>query len=107
MPSSPVAYDTLSFPAQRPEPRESPYLTRTIDRSLLNEGTNILAVEVHLSAPSLSNMSFALKLAVRYGEPLPTVASLKRGPYLQIGTPTCMTIRWRTDLPTDSRVQYG
>lgn len=30
-----------------------------------------------------------------------------RGPYLQLATPTGVTIRWRTDLPTPSRVWYG
>lgn len=30
-----------------------------------------------------------------------------RGPYLQVVTPTSMVIRWRTDVPTDSRVQFG
>ncbi|TAE41698.1 MAG: metallophosphoesterase family protein [Runella slithyformis] len=32
---------------------------------------------------------------------------LKRGPYLQIATPTSMVIRWRTDLPTDTKVRVG
>src|SRR6266480_342511 len=41
MPPGAVAYDTLALPAPPLEPGESPYLTRTIDRSLLNEGTNI------------------------------------------------------------------
>jgi tetratricopeptide (TPR) repeat protein len=30
-----------------------------------------------------------------------------RGPYLQIGTPTGVTIRWRTDIAAPSRVIYG
>jgi len=30
-----------------------------------------------------------------------------RGPYLQMGTPNSITVRWRTDLATDSRVSYG
>ncbi len=34
-------------------------------------------------------------------------ASVTRGPYLQTGTPTSMTIRWRTDTPCDSLVRYG
>lgn len=33
--------------------------------------------------------------------------TLVRGPYLQSGTPTSVVVRWRTDLPTDSRVRYG
>ncbi|CCH55309.1 Iron/zinc purple acid phosphatase-like protein [Fibrisoma limi BUZ 3] len=30
-----------------------------------------------------------------------------RGPYLQVVTPTSITIRWRTSQPTESRVQFG
>ena len=33
--------------------------------------------------------------------------SCVRGPYLQIGTPYSIIIRWRTDIPTDSRLRYG
>ena len=34
-------------------------------------------------------------------------AAVTRGPYLQLGTPTSIVVRWRTDVATDSRVQYG
>jgi acid phosphatase type 7 len=30
-----------------------------------------------------------------------------RGPYLMVGTPNSMVVRWRTDIPTTSKVQYG
>ncbi len=33
--------------------------------------------------------------------------NLVRGPYLQMGAPTSMTIRWRTDQATNSRVEFG
>ena len=33
--------------------------------------------------------------------------TVSRGPYLQMGGPTEMTVRWRTDSPTDSVVRYG
>ncbi len=32
--------------------------------------------------------------------------TITRGPYLQLSTPDSITIRWRTDSPTDSRVWY-
>jgi hypothetical protein len=35
----------------------------------------------------------------------PTV--LLRGPYLQRGTPDSVTVRWRTDVPTESVVRFG
>jgi hypothetical protein len=34
-------------------------------------------------------------------------AELIRGPYLQMGTPTSVIVKWRTDEPTDSFVFYG
>lgn len=34
-------------------------------------------------------------------------AVVTRGPYLQMPSPTGMVVRWRTDLPTTSRVSYG
>lgn len=30
-----------------------------------------------------------------------------RGPYLQLGTPRSITVRWRTDLSVEGRVRYG
>jgi len=30
-----------------------------------------------------------------------------RGPYLQNGTPTSVVVQWSTDVPTNSRVEYG
>ncbi|HET9886167.1 MAG TPA: metallophosphoesterase [bacterium] len=34
-------------------------------------------------------------------------ASITRGPYLQMGQPDGITVRWRTNSNTNSRVQYG
>ncbi len=34
-------------------------------------------------------------------------AVVTRGPYLQLGTPDAITVRWRTDVATDSLVRYG
>jgi len=45
-----------------------------------------------------------LLLAARLDAQVPTVV---RGPYLQQVTSTGITIRWRTDQPTASRVAYG
>ena len=30
-----------------------------------------------------------------------------RGPYLQLGNPTSITIRWRTDVAIESRLRFG
>jgi len=43
--------------------------------------------------------------------PLPASAGVSPGlvrpPYLQIGTPTSMVVRWRTDVTSDTRLSYG
>jgi acid phosphatase type 7 len=72
-----------------------------IDASLVQAGANVLAAEVHQAAASSSDLSFDLELRENIG------ATLTRGPYLNMGTPTAMTIRWRTDVPTVGRVTYG
>ena len=33
--------------------------------------------------------------------------TVERGPYLQLGTPDGIVVRWRTDVDTDSEVRYG
>src|SRR3989449_5472767 len=38
---------------------------------------------------------------------LAATVSVKRGPYLQTGSPTSVTVKWRTDVATDSCVHYG
>ena len=36
-----------------------------------------------------------------------SAAVLTRGPYLQVGTPTSIIVRWRTDVPVESRLLWG
>lgn len=47
------------------------------------------------------------RLVVRYGEGPPAGGTLERDAYLQFGTPTSMTVCWRTSTATNSRVNYG
>ena len=61
-----------------------------------------MAVEIHQANLSSSDISFDLELIGGDGS-----ASLRRGPYLQLGTPTSVTVRWRTNVPTDSVVRFG
>ena len=39
--------------------------------------------------------------------PAPTLSTVARGPYLQMGTPNSVIVRWRTATSTDSRVSFG
>ncbi len=81
---------------------ESTFFAVAFPSTLLVEGTNVLAVEIHQRSPTSSDISFDLELV---GSDNP--AMVGRGPYLQQGTPSSVVVRWRTDLPSDSRVRYG
>ncbi|MBX7224504.1 MAG: metallophosphoesterase [Chitinophagales bacterium] len=67
-------------------------------------GTNTIAVEVHQVNNTSSDITFDLELVGVSSSVLPV---LTRGPYLQKGTSSSLILRWRTDLPTDSKVSYG
>ena len=81
---------------------ESALVAATHDVAALRAGENVVAVEVHQSSATSSDISFALELVAST-----TAAGVVRGPYLQAGTPTGIVVRWRTDQPTPSRVWYG
>lgn len=49
----------------------------------------------------------SLLLICSLGSVLANAQSLVRGPYLQLGSPTETTVRWRTTTATDSVVRYG
>jgi hypothetical protein len=51
-----------------------------------------------------------LRIALAAAALAPALAgavTVTRGPYLQTATPTGVIVRWRTDVPTDSRVTFG
>ncbi len=64
-------------------------------------GTNVLAVEVHQHAPTSSDAVFGAAISVV------EQVNILRGPYLQNGSATNVTVRWRTDVPTPSLVRFG
>ena len=70
-------------------------------RSWLVPGTNVLAVELHQSAPASSDLAWDAEL--RYAD----LPHLTRGPYLQMGSDSAITVRWRTSAATSTRVWYG
>ncbi len=70
--------------------------------SLLAVGTNVVAVEVHQASATSSDLAWRADLCMTTGDP-----GVVRGPYLQLPADGAVTVRWRTDAPTDSRVRYG
>jgi len=81
---------------------ETTFVQTTISPSLLVNGTNVLAIELHQSGGTSTDISFDLQLIGSDGS-----ASVTRGPYLQIGTPNSTVVRWRTNIATNSRVSIG
>ncbi len=83
---------------------ESAFLTALVDATNLVTGANVLAVEVHQSAPDSSDISFDLQLL---GTATAAGVTLTRGPYLQMGTTNSVIVRWRTEPAGDSVVRFG
>jgi hypothetical protein len=100
MPGGTVSYTTLASAAID----DSVYYTASFNPALLVSGANVIAVEVHQANGTSSDLSFDLELSASTSTSAPLVT---RGPYLQMGTPNAVTVRWRTDVATDSRVCYG
>ena len=61
MPDGPVSYTTLASVGVG-GPAESTFYNFAIDPSLLAEGVNVLAVEIHQVSPQSSDISFDLEL---------------------------------------------
>ena len=80
---------------------ETTWVTTSIAPAALLAGTNVIAVEMHQSSVGSSDLRFDLSLAGAES------VSLTRGPYLQLGTPGSMVVRWRTNIATDSSVRFG
>lgn len=74
--------------------------------SLLVQGDNVLAVEVHNTSLGSSDLSFIPTLLADDGTP-PVDATISRGPFLQqVGRRSALVV-WETAEPAPSRVSYG
>jgi|GEM_PF-2121903 len=109
MPTGTVSATTLASSAVG-SADESTYFESVLGNGLA-AGRNVLAVEVHQQAPTSSDVSFNLELIGLDTAPAITVT---RGPYLQNAATSlppsitsAITIRWRTNLATTSKVWFG
>jgi hypothetical protein len=99
LPGGTITYQTLaSTPLGGTD--EYSFVEAIVPPSGLQSGRNVIAAEIHQSNATSTDISFDLELI---GRP----PGLIRQPYLQIGTPTSVVLRWRTDSATDSLVRYG
>ncbi len=99
MPAGTINYATLA-PVAIANNGADIYPT-TISSSLFTAGNNVIAVEVHQTSLSSSDLFMDMELTGV------NTANLTRGPYLQIGNETGVTLRWRTSAATNSRVTWG
>ena len=81
---------------------ETTWITKTIANNLVT-GTNIIAVEIHQKDGTSSDISFNFRLTANGVVP----AELERGPYLQKGTDSKVTIKYRTNTSTETIINYG
>ena len=94
-----IAYTTVAY--QSISDGDEPKLLRQVlTPSQFANGTNTIAVEMHQNAGTSSDLSFNLELMG-----LDTTPSLFRALYLQAATPNSIVVKWKTDVPTDSRVR--
>lgn len=102
MPAGTIAYTTLASVAATDD--GTTIRTANIASSYFVEGNNLIAAEVHQNAANSTDISFDLRLT---GSKATVAATIIRGPYLQMGNQNAITIRWRTDIGTDSKIRYG
>ncbi len=103
MPAGTISYTTLASAAASDDGATAQ--TATIPASAFINGNNTIAAEVHQNAGNSTDLSFDLQITG--SSSTPQTASLTRGPYLQMGNQTAVTLRWRTSVATDTRLEAG
>ncbi len=103
MPAGTPAHATLASSAISGTGETTP-ITFNLSKCDFLEGANTIAVEVHQSDITSSDLSFNLELVGATGGGTP---ALSRGPYLQVAGETAITIRWRTNTACLGRVSVG
>lgn len=99
MPAGPISYTTF---ASSHEAGSFEHFDLSAFTGLLQSGANTLAIELHQASAGSSDLTLDVELSYSTD-----TVQVTRGPYLQLGTPAAMTVRWRTDVPTGSAVRFG
>ncbi len=79
---------------------------KMIPLSFLKQGNNIIAVEVHQNVVTSPDLTLDLELK-SFNAAGMTNATLTRGPYMNLAIQNSIVIRWRTNVPTNTVVNYG
>jgi predicted phosphodiesterase len=107
MPAGVVNYSTLASSTIDEGAEEETAVSFTIPTTAFVEGVNTIAVEIHQVNATSSDLGFSLELLGSQAPAPGGPVTLTRSPYLQRGTQSEITIRWRTGTPSDSRVEVG
>ncbi|WP_432670352.1 choice-of-anchor D domain-containing protein [Flavobacterium sp. SM2513] len=106
MPAGDILFDTAALSGITGA-NESAWNYTSIPADALVNGVNCIAVEIHQEDEVSSDISFNLKLTPSTQPVAAPPTEVLRGPYLQSGTATSVVVKWRTDIPTASVVNYG
>ena len=79
---------------------------KMVPLSFFKQGTNIIAVEVHQNAITSPDLTLDLELK-SFDAAGMTNAVLTRGPYMNMAIQNSIVIRWRTNIATNTVVNYG
>ena len=101
LPTGTISYTTLASSAASDDGNTAQAFT--VSPTAFTSGNNIIAVEIHQNSATSSDISFDLELIGT----VPGASLLTRGPYLNMGNATEVTVRWRSDVATNSRVELG
>jgi acid phosphatase type 7 len=101
MPTGNISYTTKAA-ADAADDGNTPQ-NKSLAAGTLVNGTNVIAVEIHQRVATSSDISFDLQLTGT----VPGAAVLTRGPYMNSALQNGIVIRWRSDVATNSKVNYG
>jgi methionine-rich copper-binding protein CopC len=101
MPTGTITYGSLASTAASDDGNTAQNFS--ISSSAFISGNNVIAVEMHQNAVTSSDLSFDLQLIGT----VPGAATLTRGPYMNSALQNGIVIRWRSDVATNSKVNYG
>lgn len=104
LPTGTITHSTTA-PVAKGGSAETTALVKSIPISAFAPGNNTIAVEVHQESGTSSDFTFDLMTeGYKY---VPTPVTLTRGPYLQVGSQTGMTFRWRSNVVSKTKVSLG
>lgn len=108
MPTGTITYTTTASTALSGVDEYTP-ITKSIPISAFTTGNNTIAIELHQQSGTSSDLGFNMQaVAVPHVTvPVATPVTLSQGPYLQMGNKTAVSVRWRTNIASKSKVEVG